>query len=106
MKNAIRVYVYHANQIERVKDLVSIFYKHPVEYTEQKTDPSQTPYDNWIQIESNYAIWALTRKIQKLCCDVKTIEFPKSNDVIDNTGLERVEKLRQEYIKKYHIEVA
>ncbi len=106
MKNAIKVYVYYANEIKQVKNVVNTFYKHPVNFTEHKNENPQTYYDNWVIIESDYAVLALAEKIRKLCDScVKTITFPKDNNVATLNGEEVVEKLRQAQIKKYHSNV-
>jgi hypothetical protein len=102
MKNAIKVYVYHANEIGTVKEIVKTFYKHPVQFTEQKTENPKTYYDNWLQIESDYALFALSRKIEKVCCGVKTITFIKENNIETPNGEKVVEKLRQAHLQKYH----
>lgn len=102
MKNAIKVYVYNANEIGVVKKIVKTFYKHPVQFSEHKTEDPKTHYDNWLKIESDYALFALSRKIDKVCCGVKTITYIRKDNIEISDGEEVVEKLRQAYLEKYY----
>lgn len=101
MKNAIKVYVHHANEIGRVKKIVNTFYKHPVRFMEQKVEDPKTHYDNWLQIESDYALYRLSCKIEKLCF-IKTISFLRANNIEILNDEEVVEKHRQAYLQKYY----
>lgn len=102
MKNAIKVYVYYADGIDRVKKIVKTFFKHPVRLTEHRTENPKTHYDNWLQIESDYALFRFSEKIEKLCCGVQTITFLKVKNIEISNDEEVVEKLRQAYLEKYY----
>jgi len=101
MKNTIRVYTYHDNEIKRIIALVNTFYKHPVEFVEHKTAEPETYYDNWVEISSDYANFALSKKLHKLCSGIRTIAFPKNNGKQDNSYIEIIEKLRQKQLASH-----
>lgn len=102
MKNAIKVYVNYAYDIDTVKKIVKTFYKHPVRLSEHRTENPKTHYDNWLQIESDYALFRFAEKIDKLCSGVQTITFLKVKNIEITNDEEVVENLRQAYLRKYY----
>jgi len=106
MKNIIKIYVYQTSNVSKIKTFVSERFKHPVVFKEQKTSNPISYYDNWLQIESDYPLWALSKKLDKIFkYSIKTITYPKYKGKDCLNGEEVIEKLRQKQIQTYHPEL-